>query len=199
MSALAAITPLWLTARAAGIGALLSASGALAAGLLMALRLPRLRPRAIELRAAHEALAIATFVLLLLHATTLLLDPVLKPGLVGLLVPFGAAYERLGTALGQLAAYGMIGLGLTFYVRRRLGGGQRWRRAHRWIPLFWGLAVGHALLTGTDALTWWFLAAFALPVTAGVALLAERHLREDEPPPPRRRAAASERRGKALA
>lgn len=65
MSTLATLTPLWLTARAAGIGALLCASGALAAGLLMALRVGALRTRRVELRAAHEALSLATFALLL--------------------------------------------------------------------------------------------------------------------------------------
>jgi hypothetical protein len=103
------------------------------------------------------------------------------PGLAGLLVPFASSFERLSTALGQIAAYGMLGLGLTFYVRRRLGS-QRWRRAHRAIPVFWALAVGHALLTGTDRGAWWFLAAILLPALACGALLAQRYGGEREAP-----------------
>lgn len=184
MSTLATTAPLWITARGAGIAALLSASGALSAGLLMGLKPKFLAKRRLELRASHEALAIATFVLILVHGVTLLLDPVLHLGVTGLLVPFGASWERIGTGLGQVAAYGMVALGATFYARRRLGG-QRWRKAHRWIPVFWVLSIGHALMTGTDASTWWFLASLAAPVAAGFALLAQRHLAE----PPARSAA----------
>ena len=70
--------------------------------------------------------------------------------MAGLFVPFAAPYRPVATALGQIAAYGMLALGATFYVRRRIGT-QRWRSAHRWLPVFWLLAVGHGLLVGTDA------------------------------------------------
>ena len=104
-----------------------------------------------------------------------MLDPVLRPGLAGLLVPFAAPYRPLATALGQIAAYGMFALGATFYVRRRVGT-QRWRSAHRWLPLFWLLAVGHGLLVGTDATTTWALVALAPPVAAAAALVTTRFL-----------------------
>jgi methionine sulfoxide reductase heme-binding subunit len=175
MIALAAITPLWTTSRAAGIAALLCASLAIAAGLLMALKPAVLRRGRVEVRAAHEALALATFAFIAVHAVSLLLDPVLKPGPAGILVPFASGYERFGTGLGQVAAYGMLGLGLTFYLRRRLGS-RRWRSAHRAIPVFWALAALHAALTGTDAGSWWFVVSLGAPGLAGVALLAQRHL-----------------------
>lgn len=178
MTTFAALAPAWTTSRASGIAALLCASLAIAAGLLMALKPPGLRTRKLELRSAHEALALATFALIGVHAVSLFLDPVLEPGLAGVLIPFAASYERFGTALGQIAAYGMLALGLTFYVRRHLGS-RRWRRAHRVIPAFWILAIGHALLTGTDSLTWWFGFAIAPPVLAGGALLVRRLTRPD--------------------
>ena len=127
------MTPVWTTSRAAGLAALMTASLAISCGLLMALRIPALRRRAPELRAAHQALANATFALIGVHAVSLLLDPVLRPGLAGLLVPFAAPYRPVATALGQIAAYGMLALGATFYVRRHVGT-QRWRSAHRWLP-----------------------------------------------------------------
>jgi len=167
------MTPVWTTNRASGLAALLTASLAISCGLLMALRVPALRRRAPELRAAHQALANATFALIGVHALSLLLDPVLRPGLAGLLVPFAAPYRSFATALGQIAAYGMLALGATFYVRRRVGT-QRWRRAQRWLPVFWLLAVAHGLLIGTDTMTMWALAALAPPVAAGVALVVTR-------------------------
>ena len=90
----------------------------------------------------------------------------------------------MATALGQIAAYGMLALGATFNVRRRLGA-QRWRSAHRWLPLFWLLAVGHGLLVGTDAATTWALIALAPPVAAAAALAAARFLTEEVAPQPR--------------
>ena len=172
------MTPVWTTSRAAGLAALMTASLAISCGLLMALRIPALRRRAPELRAAHQALANATFALIGVHAVSLLLDPVLRPGLAGLLVPFAAPYRPVATALGQIAAYGMLALGATFYVRRRVGT-QRWRTAHRWLPVFWLLAVGHGLLVGTDATTTWALIALAPPVAAAAALLTTRLLAEE--------------------
>jgi methionine sulfoxide reductase heme-binding subunit len=167
------MTPVWTTSRAAGIAALLTASLAISCGLLMAMRIPVLRRRAAELRAVHQALANATFALIGVHALALLLDPVLKPGLAGILVPFAAPYRPVAVALGQIAAYGMLALGATFYVRRHVGAA-RWRSAHRWLPAFWALAVLHGLLAGTDATTGWTLAALAVPAAAAAALALTR-------------------------
>jgi sulfoxide reductase heme-binding subunit YedZ len=167
------MTPVWTTSRAAGLAALMTASLAISCGLLMALRIPALRRRAPALRAIHQSLANATFALIGVHAVALLFDPVLAPGLAGLLVPFAAPYRPFATALGQIAAYGMLALGATFYVRRRIGTG-RWRSAHRLLPIFWLLAVAHGLLVGTDATKPWALAALALPIGAAALLVLTR-------------------------
>jgi methionine sulfoxide reductase heme-binding subunit len=167
------MTPVWTTSRASELAALMTASLAIACGVLLALRIPTLRRRGPELRAAHQALANTTFALTGVHGLSLLLDPVLRPGVSGLLVPSAAPYRPLATALGQIAAYGMLGLGATFYVRRRIGT-TRWRAAHRWLPVFWLMAVAHGLLVGTDSGTAWALAALAPPVAAAAALVLTR-------------------------
>lgn len=104
---------------------------------------------------------------------SLLADPVLHASALDLLIPFAAPYRPFATALGQLAAYGMLGLGATFYIRRRIGSA-RWKRAYRYLPVFWLLAVAHALLVGTDATRPWALLALALPVAAAGVLLITR-------------------------
>ena len=170
---IATLAPLWVTSRAAGIAAIVLAGLTISAGLLMATRSPLIRGRATELRALHEALALATFAAIAVHGLALLLDPWLKPGLLGVVVPFAAPHRAFATGLGQLAALGMAGLGLTFYARRRLGIA-RWRRAHRFIPIPWALALVHGVATGSDGTSAWFLAA-TLPVAlAALALLAAR-------------------------
>jgi predicted ferric reductase len=171
------MTPVWTTSRASGLAALVTVSLAVACGLLMALRVPALRRHAPELRAAHQVLANATFVLIGVHAASLLVDPVLRPGMAGVLVPFAAPYRPLATALGQIAAYGILGLGATFYIRRRIGTA-RWRRAHRLLPAFWLLAVAHGLLVGTDTTRPWALAALAAPLAVAAALVVTRLARE---------------------
>jgi methionine sulfoxide reductase heme-binding subunit len=88
-------------------------------------------------------------------------------------VPFAGAYRPLPTALGQIAAYGILALGATFYIRRRIGTA-RWRRAHRFLPAFWLLAVAHGLLVGTDTTRPWALAALAAPVAVAAALVVTR-------------------------
>jgi methionine sulfoxide reductase heme-binding subunit len=174
------MTPVWTTSRAAGLAALMTASLAISCGLLMALRIPALRRRAPALRAIHQSLANATFALIGVHAVALLVDPVLAPGIAGLLVPFAAPYRPFATALGQIAAYGMLALGATFYVRRRIGAA-RWRSAHRLLPIFWLLAVVHGLLVGTDATKPWALAALALPVAAAALLVLTRVTAQQTP------------------
>lgn len=174
MSPFAEVALIWVTVRASGIAALLCSSASLSLGLLMAIGPIRLRTRKLELRAAHEAAAVATFALILLHALALYFDPLLRPaGFTGLLVPLLGPYRPVATALGQVAAYGMLGLGLTFYLRRRLGV-VRWKRAHRWISAFWALGVAHGVLVGTDADAPWFLLAVALPSASAAALLSFR-------------------------
>jgi hypothetical protein len=54
----ATLAPVWLTARAAGIGALFGASLTIALGILMAARVKLPGLGRIELRALHEAVAL---------------------------------------------------------------------------------------------------------------------------------------------
>jgi methionine sulfoxide reductase heme-binding subunit len=114
------------------------------------------------------------------HAVALLVDPVLEPGIAGLLVPFAAPYRPFATALGQIAAYGILALGASFYVRRHIGAA-RWRSAHRLLPIFWLLAVLHGLLVGTDATRPWALAALALPLAAAALLALTRVATQQTP------------------
>lgn len=167
------LAPAWFTSRAAGIVALLLCSASVALGLAKATGVLPTRVGGVSVRALHEALALGAMAMIGLHGASLVLDPYLKPGLAGVVVPFAAGYRPFATGLGQLAAYGIAGLGLSFYARRSLGAA-RWRAAHALIPAFWVLAVIHGLALGTDRGAWWFLAAIGVPAAAAVVLLAIR-------------------------
>jgi sulfoxide reductase heme-binding subunit YedZ len=162
----------WITSRAAGTAALLLSSIAVCVGLLFGGKLVKGRP---DLRHLHEALSLATIVALVVHAVALLGDSFLSPSLADISIPFVSSYQRGWTTLGIVAGWALIALGLSYYVRDRIGQ-QRWKKLHRFTALAWIAGVVHSLGEGTDAGQAWFLVATAIVVVPALALLAVRHL-----------------------
>lgn len=170
----------WITSRAAGGAALLLASASVALGLMMSSRRKTSNKR--DLRALHEALSLTTLAMVALHGVALLGDSYLNPGLAGIAIPFVSAYRPLWTGLGIIAGYGLAVLGLTYYLRDRIGAA-RWRRLHRLTAVFWLLAIGHTIEAGSDAAQIWFLAVSGVVVIPAALLLALRWLGELEASP----------------
>jgi methionine sulfoxide reductase heme-binding subunit len=161
----------WITSRAAGGAALLLASASVAVGLMMSSKRSDANKR--DLRAIHEALSLTTLAMVALHGIALLGDSYLNPGLGGIAIPFVGFYRPLWTALGILAGYGLAALGLTYYLRDRIGAA-RWRRLHRLTAAFWLLAIVHTVGAGSDAAEWWFLLLSGAPVVPAALLLTLR-------------------------
>jgi sulfoxide reductase heme-binding subunit YedZ len=161
----------WITSRAAGVVALLAASLAVSLGLMMGGRLTKRRMP--DLRVAHEALSLATIGALLVHALSLLGDSFMKPNLADLAIPFVSGFSRVWTTTGIIAGWMLLLLGLTYYVRGRIGPA-RWRSLHRFTALGWLLGVVHSVGEGTDAGAAWFLIAAAAMVLPASALLVAR-------------------------
>lgn len=168
----------WLASRAAGILALLLASASVGIGLWQAMR--RSPGRGPDLRVTHEALSLATFAAIVVHAGVLLGDNFLRLGVLDLTIPFWASYQRLWTAAGICAGWTLIVLGLTYYARGRIGVG-RWRKLHRFTALAWVAALAHSLGEGTDAGQVWFLVAVLGAFAPALTLLALRHAGSDRP------------------
>jgi sulfoxide reductase heme-binding subunit YedZ len=167
----------WITSRAAGSAALVLSSAGVALGLLMGGKF--VRGRGLELRGAHETIAIATLVAIVLHAVTLLGDSFLHPSLADIAVPFVSGYMTVWTTIGIIAGWSTIALGLSFYARRRIGQ-KRWRSIHRFTVLAWWLGVIHSLGEGTDAGQTWFLAMTAIVVVPPLVLFVARVVRADD-------------------
>ena len=163
----------WSVDRAAGIAALLLSSATIVVGLMHSLRGAPRRLPALESHALHEGLSIAVLVAIAIHGAAFAFDPFFKSGPVRAIVPFASPYRPLAVGLGQVAAYGLVALSLSFYLRGRIGT-PRWRKAHRFIPAFWGLAVLHSLFTGSDVTEPWFLLAVLMPVLAAALALGQR-------------------------
>jgi sulfoxide reductase heme-binding subunit YedZ len=162
----------WITSRAAGIAALVTASLAVSLGLLMSTKL--LKRRGADLRVTHEALSLATMIALVVHGLSLVGDQYLHPSLIDIAVPFAGSYKTFWTSLGIVGGWAMIALGLGFYARRRIGV-ERWRKLHRFTALAWLLGLAHSLGEGTDAGQLWFLAMIAIVAIPALCLLATRY------------------------
>lgn len=147
----------WLASRASGIVALLLVSVSVLIGLMMATKVlgrPKLNR---TLASIHEHAALGGLVAISIHGLALLGDRWLNPGPTGLLVPFTMGYRPLFTGLGIIAGYLAALLGLSFYLRRRIGA-KLWRKAHRFTLLVYVLGVVHTLGAGTDASAPWMRA-----------------------------------------
>jgi methionine sulfoxide reductase heme-binding subunit len=161
----------WITSRAAGILALLLSTAAVCLGLLIGGRL--VRRRGPDLRATHEALALATMIAIAVHAGALLGDSFMSPGLADITVPLVSSFNRLWTTLGILCGWATLILGLSYYARSRIGV-RRWRRLHRLTAVVWLASIAHALGEGSDAGQAWFLLGAGALVVPALALLAVR-------------------------
>lgn len=172
----------WLASRAAGVVAMVLISLSVLIGLTMAtgvLRRPALKRTLLK---AHEHLALAGLVAIAVHGVTLMGDAWMNPGAVGVLVPFALDYRPVFTGLGILAGYLALVLGLSFYVRRRIGG-RLWRRMHRATVAVWALGVVHALGAGSDASTPWLRATLLVTGLPIVYLFVLRLLQGRAPRP----------------
>jgi hypothetical protein len=168
----------WIGSRAAGTLALLASSAAVGVGLLQSGR--PLRPRLPDLRVVHEALSIATLVAIAIHGALLLGDGFMRPSVADLTIPFASSYQRGWTTLGIVSGWALAALGLSYYLRARIGVA-RWRAIHRFTALAWLAGLAHSLGEGSDAGELWFLVAVGLTALPPLTLLALRVLARPAP------------------
>ena len=144
----------WLASRASGLVALALVTVSVVLGLTMAGKLSKKPGAGRVLSAIHEQTAVTGLVAIAVHGLTLLGDAWLNPGPAGIAVPFLMAYRPLFTGFGIIAGWLAALLGLSFYVRRRIGA-RLWRQAHKATIFVYVLGVAHALGAGTDASSPW--------------------------------------------
>jgi sulfoxide reductase heme-binding subunit YedZ len=162
----------WITSRAAGTAALVLSSMGVSVGLLMGGRF--VRGRGADLRPLHEALSLATIAALLVHGLSLLGDKYMHPSLLDIALPFVGSYKTGWTSLGIIAAWALIVLGPSYYLRRVIGQ-QRWVKLHRFTALAWIAGIAHAIGEGSDAGTTWFVLLLALTTIPPLLLLTLRN------------------------
>ncbi len=150
----------WLVARSAGLVAFGLLTLSVWLGLGMSTRLAPKRQK--QLLGLHRTLAWTGLSMIGLHIGALLYDPTLHFNLLSVLVPGAAGWKPGSVALGVVAGWTTLALAASFRARKWIGQ-KGWRRLHyASFGAFW-LALGHALLTGTD------LQGFGGPLTAVLA------------------------------
>lgn len=147
----------WLTARGAGLSALILLSLATCLGALVSR--PGNAARRYVVQYLHRAAAGLGLGVLVLHVITILLDSYADVGITGAIVPFTADYRPTWVGLGTLAAYVFLGVSLLGLARGRMAssarGARLWRRLHGLSYGGWGLAVLHGFTSGTDSSVGW--------------------------------------------
>ena len=144
----------WLASRAAGVVALLCITVSVGVGLAMAGRVSRRPALARALMSVHRQTALVGLVAIAVHGITLLGDRFLKPSIGDIVLPFTSAHEPLWTGLGVTGGWLAAILGLSYWIRNRIGAGL-WRKLHRATILVYVLSVAHTLGAGTDASEPW--------------------------------------------
>jgi methionine sulfoxide reductase heme-binding subunit len=161
----------WILSRGAGTTALILSSASVGVGLVMSGKL--IKGSGPDRRAYHEVLSLAVMVAIAVHGLALIGDSFLRPTLLDVTVPFVFSYKTLATSLGILAGWGMILLGLSYYVRHRIGNA-RWKMIHRFTLLAWLGGLIHTFAEGTDAGQIWFIALIVLTAAPAAVALAVR-------------------------
>ena len=142
----------WLASRASGLVALVLVTISVGLGLAMAGKVMRRPGLSRKLLSIHEHTALAGLVAIAVHGITLLGDPWLHPGIAGVTVPFAIGFRPPAVAAGIVGGYLAAALGLSYYLRKRIGP-RLWRKAHRATIVVYLLGLGHAFAAGSDAST----------------------------------------------
>jgi predicted ferric reductase len=161
--------PLWLTLRATGATSFVLLSAGMVLGMAATTRWrPTGRPRSVT-RTLHRNVTLLSVLFLAVHVATAVADRYAGVSITSVVVPFVSARDKLGITLGTIATDLVIAITLTSALRRFIG--QRsWRAVHLSSYALWPLALGHSIVSGTDAGSVWlrFVSALCAAIVAGV-------------------------------
>lgn len=186
----------WDIARAGGFTAYILLTLAVIVGLALSTKLqsPSRWPRLINSE-LHNFLTLLGTVFLAVHVLAVWIDPFTHFGLNEMLIPLASHYRPVWMALGIVALYLGIAIGISTLLRPRIGYSW-WRRLHVLTLGIFLLATVHGIATGSDTQTIWALGIYVVS-SAAVALLLIRRVqvqRADKRKHALAQAAASARR-----
>ena len=140
----------WYVSRASAVVAYGLLWLSMASGLIITNRLARLWPGGPIAFDLHQFASLLGLAFALFHALILMGDKYINYDLAQVLVPFNSiGYKPVWVGLGQIGFYLLAIVGLSFYVRKRLGN-RTWRLIHYLSFLTFVLALLHGIFAGTD-------------------------------------------------
>ena len=174
MSAWQAVT--WDVARAGGFTAYVLLTLSVALGLLLTMqwqsagRWPRLINSEL-----HNFVTLLSLIFIGVHVLAVWVDPFTRFGWSEVFIPFVSHYRPLWMALGIVALYLGLAVGLSTWIRPLIGY-TWWRRLHLLTLVCYGLVTVHGIATGSDTRTWWAVMIYTGSALAIAALLLIRLL-----------------------
>jgi len=161
------MTLTWLIVRASGLVAYGLLAAASIWGLLLSNRLLGRKVPSRALTFTHEGLSLGALLALGTHLGFVAADQYLGFGWLELLMPGAASWRPQATALGVVAAWSAVVVGLSFYVKRLIGQ-KAWRYLHFGSFGAFVAATAHGVMAGSDTT---HPAVLALYLSSGVAVL----------------------------
>ena len=169
-------TVTWNIARTGGFTAYLLLTFAVAIGLALTMQLqsPSYWPRLINSE-LHNFLTLLSVVFVGVHILAVWVDPFTRFGWNEIFIPFVSHYRVTWMALGILALYLGIAVGISTWLRPLIGYAW-WRRLHVLTLGVYGLVTVHGIATGSDTQTWWGLVIYGGSIALIGGLLCWRLL-----------------------
>jgi sulfoxide reductase heme-binding subunit YedZ len=168
---------LWALGRGTGVVSLVLLTVTVLLGILTRSGRPALGLPRFAVTLIHRNASLLASLFIVVHLVSLFFDPYAQLTLVDFVVPFLGDYQPVWLGLGTLAVDILVVVMITGLLRARIG--QRTFRVIHWFTYaMWPLALAHALGTGTDAWSPWFLAIAATCTLAVVVALGWRASRQ---------------------
>src|SRR5438105_7448590 len=167
-------TVTWDVARAGGFTAYILLTLAVAVGLALSTQLqsPRRWPRLLNSE-LHNFLTLLSTIFVGVHVLAVWVDPFTHFGWNEVFIPFVSQYRAVWMALGIVALYLGIAIGISTWLRPRIGY-VWWRRLHVLTIGIYALATIHGIGTGSDTQTWWGLGIYLVSIILVGSLLWQR-------------------------
>lgn len=167
-------TVTWDVARAAGFTAYVLLTLAVAVGLMLSAQLqsPSRWPRLLNSE-LHNFLTLLSTIFLVVHVLAVWVDPFTHFGWNEVFIPFASHYRPEWMALGIVALYLGIAIGISTWLRPRIGY-TWWRRLHVLTLGIFALAAIHGIGTGSDTQTGWGLGIYVVSIVLVGSLLCRR-------------------------
>ncbi len=165
----------WDIARAGGWTAYMLLTLSVIVGLMLSTQVqsPSRWPRLINSE-LHNFLSLLGTIFLGVHILAVWIDPFTRFGWRDILIPFASSYRTTWMALGIVALYLGIAIGISTLLRPHIGY-TWWRKLHILTLGIFVLAAIHGIGTGSDTKTEWALGLY-IASTALVGLLLCRRL-----------------------